>query len=38
MIITNPQDLDQPELREGAVATLTAIVECCDRDVVDKIS
>ena len=38
MIITTPEDLNFVELREGATAALTGIVECCDRDVVDKIT
>ena len=38
IIITNKKDAEMPELREIAVATLTVIVECSDRNVVDKIS
>jgi hypothetical protein len=38
MLITNKNDRDLPELRESAVATLTVLVECCGREVVDKIT
>lgn len=36
-LIINKKDIDIPELREDAVAALTVIVECCDRNVVDTI-
>lgn len=38
MLILSQSDRDLPELRENAVGALTSIVECCDRDVVDKIT
>ena len=38
MIITNEKDRDLVELREAAVQTLTAVVECGDRNMVDKIT
>lgn len=38
MLILSKKDNEQPELREGAVGALTIIVECCDREVLDRIS
>jgi hypothetical protein len=38
IIIVNKNDYNFPELREIAVKTLGTFVECCNRDVVDKIT
>ena len=34
MLITNQHDRDLAELREGAVQTLTAVIECGDNSMV----
>jgi hypothetical protein len=38
ILITSKKDLDFPELREGAVKTLTTCVACCGRNFFDRVT
>ena len=38
IIIVTKEDLEFPELRETAVKALSTFVECCNREIVEKIT
>jgi importin subunit beta-1 len=38
ILILDASDLDLPEIREGAVKTLGTFVNCCGRELVDKVT
>lgn len=38
ILILTKDDVDFPELRESSVKTLTTVVACCGRQVVDKVT
>lgn len=38
ILILTKEDVDFPELRESAVKTLTTLVTCCGRQLVDKVT